>query len=229
MKRFFTIPQLTRQNEFNESRKYFSVDNLPRDDTSHKTAWYLLNVNINLESIFNTGDALTMDESMGLCQSRCRFTVLMKSKPIKKGFKFYLVFCGNTGMCVGIVLHNQLRGTTSLSGFTTDIVKRSVENLNINMAGKTVVVDNYYGSITLGELLKSTFNCYLVATIRSNRIPDEFLTFIKISQYLHNNNNGTLSMPYRFKQVFPEMYLFCNNDINTFQLLLSNPQLVQRF
>ena len=68
-----------------------------------------------------------MVESIGLCQSRCRFVVLMKNKPIKKGFKFYLVRCGITGMCFGIVLHNQLRGTTSPSGFTTDVVKRSVE------------------------------------------------------------------------------------------------------
>lgn len=53
MMEFFAIPQ----NDFNESKKYFIVDNLPREDTSHKVAWFLANLNIDLRSVFNIGDA----------------------------------------------------------------------------------------------------------------------------------------------------------------------------
>ena len=166
---------------------------------------------------------------MGKCQSRCRFVVLMKNKPIKKGFKFYMVCCAFTGMCVSIILHNQIRGTNSTPGFTTDIVIRSVDNLGIDMSGKTVIVDNYYGSIGLVEQLTLKFQCFLVSTIRSNRIPTEIITEIEISEYKHNNVDGTLFMPYKFHQISPGVFIFQINDINTFQLLVSNPYLVTVF
>ena len=207
MKRFFTIPDLTRMDDFNRSRKYFSVDNLPRDDSSHKAAWYLLHLNQNLRKVYKVGDALSMDESMGLCQSRCRFIVLMKNKPIRKGFKFYLVCCAVTGYCVSIILHNQIRGTNSPSGFTTDIVIRSIDNLCVNIKNKTVIVDNYYGSIPLADQPKAVFECNLVATIRSSRIPTDVLTEIEITGLKHNNESGTIHMPYEFHQVSPGVYI----------------------
>ncbi len=119
IKRLFTIPLVTNLTEFNSGRQHFSVDNFESSDSCSKVLWYMLHLNRNFKRYLSVGSTVAIDESMCMCQSRCPYSVLMKSKPIPKGLKFYMVNDSFSGYCLNFILHNLKKGTNSQSGSTT--------------------------------------------------------------------------------------------------------------
>ena len=225
MKKLFKIPILSRQDQFNDSKKYFSVDTFGRDDSCAKVSWYLFHLNRNFQKYMVIGEAISIDESMTNCQSKCKYTVLMKSKPTPKGLKYYMANDAFTGYCLAFLLRNQNKGTTSPPNFTCNIVAAVVDTLQVYPQNMTAVVDNYYGSLLLATTLRSR-NVNLVATVRSNRVEvaqnmDELSVALLSAQLI----DDVLHLPYRFKEFPDNIKLFQINDINTFQMISSNPAL----
>ena len=171
------------------------------------------------------GSVVAVDESMTNCQSKCEYTVLFKSKPIPKGIKFYMANDSFTGYCFSFLMHNQIKGVTSPQFFTCNIVVDTVNAIVDCPSGMTVVADNYYGSLRLATKLID-IDVKLVATIRSNRteVP-ESIAEINVANYTFQVVDILLHLPYKCKQFENGIKLYQCNDINTFQMICSHPDL----
>ena len=139
---------------------------------------------------------VAVDEPICMCQSKCNYVVLMKNKPISKGLKFSLCNDSYTGYCLNFILHNLKKGTNSPTGFTAEIVERTIYCLvNLPNTPITAVVDNFCGSVDLGSRLLVK-NTHLLGTLRTNRIPT-YKEQIGVSGYRHGNLNNVLHLPYK--------------------------------
>ena len=228
MKRLFNIPELTRQDHFNYSKRYFSTDTFTRDESCAKVSWYMYNFNLNSQKYMRIGSVVAVDESMGKCQSNCNYIVLMKNKPISKGFKFYALNDSFTGYCLVLVFHNQRKGTKAAREFTADIVVQCTQGLmnrDLN-ARLAAVVDNYYGSVDLADKLYN-LNIDLVGTMRSNRIDEDVYNEISVKKYTYSYIEEVLHMTFKYKLINNYTCLYQCNDINIFQMICTIPELIQ--
>ena len=74
--------------------------------TSHCSSelnWFLVQLNRTFKLYVLPSECIAIDESMGLCKSRCSYTTKMKSKPINLGFRNFLLCCTTSNYCLSIV------------------------------------------------------------------------------------------------------------------------------
>jgi len=109
---------------------------------------------------------LAVDESMVKFKGRCTMKQYMQNKPIKRGFKIWML-CDQSSYNLKFEIYT---GKCSSNVVETGLGAKIVLNLMNEFAGKNHIVymDNYFSSYNLYEILKQN-NIYAVGTVNSNR------------------------------------------------------------
>jgi hypothetical protein len=109
---------------------------------------------------------LDVDESIVKFKGRCSVKQYMKNKPIKRGFKIWML-CDQSNYNLQFEMYT---GKCSSNVVETGLGAKIVLNLMNEFVGKNHIVymDNYFSSYNLYEILKQN-NIYAVGTVNSNR------------------------------------------------------------
>lgn len=171
LKRFLRI---TRLLHFNDNlcmprKEHADYDKL------YKIRPFLEYVSKRFQLLFSPSRYLSIDESMVKYKGRSTLKQYMPMKPIKRGFKIWVIACAVTGYCLGMAMYE---GAEKGSVKSLSLGERVVNKLSSAFAGfgYCLFFDNFFSSIPLAKnlLKKSFFSC---ATIRQTRkfFPKELL------------------------------------------------------
>uniref|UniRef100_S4P9J6 PiggyBac transposable element-derived protein 4 n=2 Tax=Pararge aegeria TaxID=116150 RepID=S4P9J6_9NEOP len=146
------------------------------------------------------GEFLTVDETMVAFRGRIAFMQYIPGKRHKYGIKLFKI-CDDDGYTYDLIVYEGKRTTSTTQNVSSEIVmKLSDQYLN---AGRSIVTDNYYTSVTLANSLlqKST---HLLGTLRKNRkgLPKELLKekLKKGETCVMENNDGVLILRWKDKR-----------------------------
>jgi hypothetical protein len=136
-------------------------------DKLYKVRPFLNYISRRFPLIFNPSRFLSIDESMIKFKGRSSLKQYIPMKPIKRGFKMWVIACATTGYCLGMSLYegaDQSRNKNILLG------EFVVNKLSCGFEGffYCLFFDNFFSSIPLAKSLldKKFFSC---ATIRQTR------------------------------------------------------------
>lgn len=99
LKRFFKILRFLHLND-NTSRPNKGESNYK----IHKVKPFFDIMNLKFKEVFNPSRYLSIDESMVKFKGRRSLKQYMPMKPIKRGFKMWVIACGVMGYCLGMSL-----------------------------------------------------------------------------------------------------------------------------
>ena len=113
---------------------------------------------------------LSIDERMVKSKARCHLVQYMKNKPVKWGFKYWVV-ADTTGYTVDFDLYTGKQADRSEFGLSYDVMNLSRP---FSFQGYRLYVDNFYSSPRLFEDLLG-WGITATGTLRMNRtgVPDE--------------------------------------------------------
>lgn len=158
-------PYMSR-NRFLLLLRVLNFDNNKEDDNLRKIRTLIEFFNSTMESVYDPGKELSLDESMVHWRGRLRFRQYIKNKRHKYGCKLYCL-TSSKGLIQKLLLYqgssdNEVGGVNHRSK-----VVHHLMSLRKNV-GHSVYMDNYYNGVPLAEeLLKEGIYC--TGTLQSNR------------------------------------------------------------
>lgn len=163
IKRFLKILRFLHLND-NNSRPNKGEPNY----RIHKVKPLLDVMNVKCRELFNPSRYLSIDESMIKFKGRSSLKQYMPMKPIKRGFKMWVIACGVTGYCLGMNLYEGkeescVNSRCSLGERVVIKLAEAFEGF-----GYCLFFDNFFSSIQMVKNLleKKFFAC---GTLRQTR------------------------------------------------------------
>jgi Transposase IS4 len=144
----------------------------PGYDSLHKVRDMINLANARFAEVYKPRQHLSVDESMVLFKGRHMSKQYMPNKPVKWGFKFWMVAEAATGYCLRVELYEgKNRGearnaTVRKYGLGYDVVDTLTENYQ--KRNHVVYYDRFFSSVQLAEDLLSK-ETYVNSTVMLNR------------------------------------------------------------
>lgn len=162
LKRFLKILRYIHLNDNSMMPKKGDKD----FDKLYKIRPFLDYTTKRFQRIFSPSQFLAIDESMVKYKGRSSLKQYMPMKPIKRGFKMWVIACAVSGYCLGMSLYEGAEATRSqisLGERVVNCLSKSFEGLSY-----CLFFDNFFSSVILAKnlLKKKLFSC---ATIRQSR------------------------------------------------------------
>jgi hypothetical protein len=127
----------------------------------------LLNeIEVACHTFYNPGQDISIDERMVASKGRFGMKQYIKDKPVKWGFKLWVLACSKTGYTYKFDVYIGKSLTKSDNGLGYDVVMHLMDGL-FNQ-GYRLYVDNFYSSPKLFQDLYKK-GCYATGTVRDNR------------------------------------------------------------
>ena len=138
----------------------------PRYSKIQKVKPVLTYISSKFQELFNPGRDLSVDEAMVKYKGRSSIKQYMPKKPIKKGFKIWMLADSDTGYVLKFNVYEGKRGNTTEKGLGAQVVMRLTEN--VHHLYHHVYFDNYFTSI---DLMLNLFRLrtYACGTMRADR------------------------------------------------------------
>jgi len=132
---------------------------------THKVKPIIDHVNKTFRLLFNPSRYLAVDESMIKFKGRSSLKQYMPMKPVKRGFKMWVLACSVTGYCLAVSLYEGKDGSTGQS-LGERVVNKLIEGYE--GFGYCLFFDNFFSNLPMIKRLlqKKYFAC---STIRQTR------------------------------------------------------------
>lgn len=163
VKRFLKILRLLHLND-NAQMPKKGQDNY---DKLYKIRPIIKHLDSRFKTLFKPSRFLSIDESMVKFKGRSTIKQYMPMKPIKRGFKIWVIACAVTGYCLGLSVYE---GAEPNADKSISLGERVVTNLAqaFQGMGYCLFFDNFFSSVVMvRRLLQKKFFC--CATIRQTR------------------------------------------------------------
>lgn len=163
-------------------------------------------------------EKLCVDEQMIPYKGKSIMKQHMPSKPIRWGYKMFLLAGGESGICYDFVLYTG-KGDKAEYGFCTDIVLTLCETVPRNL-NHQLYCDNYFTTIRLQVELKK-MGIFATGTVKSNRLTD-----LSVKQLNDLSKEGRGAVDHRVAEVDGIQVCvtrwFDNNVVNCLSTLHDN-------
>ena len=126
----------------------------------------LEDVQVACSSYYVPGQKVSIDERMVASKGRFCMKQFIKDKPVRWGFKFWVLACQHTGYTHKSEIYTGKRLTKSTKGLGYDVVMNLMDGLF--QQGYHLFVDNFYSSPQLFKDLLDK-RCLATGTVRENR------------------------------------------------------------
>jgi len=172
---------------------FYDVENFDDQDRLSKIRKFINHVLDASQRLYEPSQHLTIDESMIKFNGRSLMKVYMPSKPIKYGFKVYMMVDAENSYVLNWQLHEE-KGESIKS-----IVQRVTEGFDSR--GFIISMDRFYSTLdVINDLTSRGFGVFGV--IQMNRVPHikkikKFIKKMKTGDYrfyLHENNQVLLTL-----------------------------------
>ena len=156
-------PSLTTRDRFKMILAFFhlanNTDYIPSGQPGHDPLFMvrilLDSLNASFKRVYIPTEWIALDEAVVPWRGRVWFRVYIKNKPIKWGIKIYMI-CESLS---GYVYHMEIFCKhPNLSNVTSVVVKRMLNDAELNNEGRTIFMNNYYQCPNLAQdlLLEGT-------------------------------------------------------------------------
>lgn len=135
-------------------------------DRLHKIAPLLTLLLHNFQNVRKPNEILSLDESLLLFRGRLSFRQYIKGKKAKYGIKFFEL-CSSDGYVYNIEIYKGKQDIIETASKIDSLVLRLMAPY-LNQ-GHHLIMDNYYNSVTLSQLLLNTYKTHTTGTLRANR------------------------------------------------------------
>lgn len=144
LKRFLKILRYLHLNDNSKMPK----KGQPNFDRLYKLRPLLDHINEIFKKMFSPSRYLSVDESMVRFKGRSSLKQYMPMKPIKRGFKVWVIACAVTGYCLGIsVYEGKYEGDNTMKS----LGERVIDKLTIAFQGLgyCLFYDNFFSNIVM--------------------------------------------------------------------------------
>lgn len=136
------------------------------DDRLHKVSQLLKTLLRHFQEACYPDEVLSLDESLLLFRGRLSFRQYIKGKAAKYGIKFFEL-CSIDGYVFNIEIYKgQQEKLEAVSKIDSLVLRLISPYLN---TGHHLIMDNYYNSVGLSELLLKKHKTHTTGTLRANR------------------------------------------------------------